>query len=211
MLPCIAFFPQFVLFMGQKESNMTTQEPVSIRLEFTPNPNTLKFVVNRELVPRGAVNFTSLDKAEKSPLAKKIFEIKGISALLIGSNFITITKSLEGSWDVVADGVPKTIETHLQAGGLAFDADFEFDAPPTTSAVESDIEKRIKEVLDKEIRPAVAMDGGDITLARFEEGTVYLYLQGACSSCPSSTATLKMGVETRLKELIPEVKEVVQI
>lgn len=186
---------------------------VSITLEFTPNPNTLKFMVNQTFLDRGAANFTDAAKAEASPLAKKIFQIPGIQAVMIGTQFVTITKSLEGDWDVVAEQVPKTIESHLQAGAPIFTPEYlaARASAPASSSQNSEIENKIREVLDNEIRPAVAMDGGDITFGRYEDGVVYLHLEGSCSSCPSSVATLKMGVETRLKEVVPEVKEVVQV
>lgn len=184
---------------------------VEIRLEFTPNPMTLKFVVNKTLLERGAANFTDASKTTKAPLAQKLFDIKGVSGILVGTNFVTVTKSEEGSWDVVAEEVPKTIEDFLTKDTPIFSADWEGASRPPVNANETEAEKKIKEVLDNEIRPAVAMDGGDITFARFEDGVVYLHMQGACSSCPSSTATLRIGVETRLKEVVPEVKEVVQI
>ena len=184
--------------------------PISISTEFTPNPNTLKFVVNRELLPSGAANFTDPSKTDKAPLVKKLFAVPGVQAVMIGTNFVTITKSPSGEWDVVADAVPKTIEQYLNNGEALFHKDWAPEAIPT-SGTNSEIEKKIIEVLDREIRPAVAMDGGDITFGKYEDGIVYLHLQGSCSSCPSSIGTLKMGVETRLKEVIPEVKEVVQI
>lgn len=188
-----------------------SQEPASIHLEFTPNPNTLKFVTNRTLVEKGAVNFTSRDKTQVSPLAEKLFGVPGVSGVLLGSNFVTITKSQEGSWDVVAEEIPKVLEVHLNQNEKIFADGFDPNARPASSGSESVIEQKIRDILDQEIRPAVAMDGGDITFGKFENGIVYLHLQGACSSCPSSIATLKMGVETRLKEAIPEVKEVVQV
>lgn len=183
---------------------------VMINLEFTPNPNTLKFVVNRTLIERGAANFSESSKADNSPLAQKLFAVPGVSGVLIGTNFVTITKAADGDWDVIADEVPKAIEGLLQSGQPVFVPGFDPNASSGASN-ESEIEKRIREVLDNEIRPAVAMDGGDITFGKFEDGIVYLHLQGACSSCPSSIATLKMGVETRLKEVIPQIKEVVQV
>jgi Fe-S cluster biogenesis protein NfuA len=181
--------------------------PVTVSLEFTPNPNTLKFLINQPLLPKGAANFTAPDQTEKSPLAQKLFAIAGVGGVLIGTNFVTITKAETGNWDVLADEVPKTIENHLTAGQPVVSADWNFETPVQSS----DIIRRIQEVLDADIRPAVAMDGGDITFGKFEDGIVYLHLQGSCSSCPSSIMTLKMGVENRLKEIIPEVKEVVQI
>ena len=184
---------------------------IDISLEFTPNPNTLKFVVNQLFMERGAANFTESAKATVSPLAEKLFAVSGVQGVLIGTNFVTITKAPSGDWDTVAEEVPKAIESHVQSGAPVFVAGFDPVAPvENSSGPQSEIEKKIREILDNEIRPAVAMDGGDITFGKFENGIVYLHLQGACSSCPSSIATLKMGVETRLKEVIPEVKEVVQ-
>lgn len=183
-------------------------DPITVSLEFTPNPNTLKFVTNQALLPKGAANFTAVDQAEHSPLAKRLFAVNGVQGVLIGTNFVTITKTEAGAWDLLADEVPKAIELHLSAGELVVTSDWTFDDSPSGS---SEIEKKIREVLDSDIRPAVAMDGGDITFGKFEDGIVYLHLQGSCSSCPSSVMTLKMGVESRLKEAIPEIKEVVQI
>jgi len=181
---------------------------VSISLEFTPNPNTLKFVVNRTFMERGAANFTAAADTEKSPLAKRLFEIPGVAAVMIGTNFVTITKAAEGDWDVLAEQVPESIDGHFKSGAPALTEEWK---PAASTGNETDVEKKIKEILDNEIRPAVAMDGGDIVFGRYDDGVVYLQLQGACSSCPSSIATLKMGVEARLKEIIPEIKEVVQV
>lgn len=185
--------------------------PVTITLEFTPNPNTLKFVVNHQFLERGAANFPKREEAKKSPLAEKLFGIEGIDGVMIGTNFVTITKSDKGDWDVVADSVPKTIETHLSGHLPVFADGFNPSETPKATGTGSEVENKIREILDTEIRPAVAMDGGDIAFQKFENGIVYLQLQGACSACPSSIATLKMGVETRLKEMVPEVKEVVQV
>lgn len=184
---------------------------VQIGLEFTPNPNTLKFVVNRQLLERGAANFPDIAKASHSPLAKKLFAVPGVHGVMIGTNFVTITKSSDGNWDVVAEEVPKTIETHLSQNLPVFDPGFSPETPAASTMGDSEAEKKIREVLDNEIRPAVAMDGGDIAFSRYEDGIVYLHMQGSCSSCPSSVATLKMGVEARLREVVPELKEVVQI
>ncbi len=187
-------------------------EPLSINLEFTPNPHSLKFVVNRTLLERGAYNFTSSEKAQKAPLALKLFEIPGVEGVMIGTGFVTITKAITGDWDVLADRVPTTLETHLNAGLPVVDPDFvEAQSQTASSGGESEIENRIREILDTDIRPAVAMDGGDITFDHYADGVVYLELRGACSTCSHSMATLKMGVETRLKDAIPEVKEVVQV
>lgn len=183
--------------------------PVYVTLEFTPNPNTLKYSVNRELYKRGAANFSKIEDAEgRSPLARKLFDVPGISGVMIGRDFVTVTKSDAGDWDVVHKGAASIIECHLQAGDVVVG---EGEAAPPSAQGTSDIEQKIISILDAEIRPAVAMDGGDITFEKFENGTVYLYLRGACSGCPSSSATLKFGIEDRLKKEIPEVKEVVSV
>ncbi|MFL5321895.1 MAG: NifU family protein [Myxococcaceae bacterium] len=183
--------------------------PVNIQLEWTPNPSTLKYVVDRKLIPSGAVNMTSKEAAaEKSPLAVKLMNIAGIQAVMVGTNFVTITKGEEGEWDEVNDLVMSTIDEHLTAGLPAVNEAALVRQPGQAGG---SVEEQIRSILDNEIRPAVAMDGGDITLDKFEAGTVYLHMQGSCSGCPSSTATLKMGIESRLRELIPEVNEVVAV
>lgn len=188
---------------------MADQSDVYVSLEFTPNPNTLKYSVNRTLLEKGAVNFTTRQEAEaRSPLATKLFAVPGICGVMIGKDFVTVTKSDDGDWDVVHKNASSTIENHLREKGVVVDESTLQDAHKGGN---TDIENKIREILDTEIRPAVAMDGGDITFEKFENGIVYLYLQGSCSGCPSSTATLKVGIESRLKKAIPEVVEVVSV
>ncbi len=189
---------------------MTQKNDVYVSLEFTPNPNTLKYSVNRELLGKqGALNFTlKEDAAKRSPLAGKLFDIPGISGVMIGRDFVTVTKTEEGDWDVVHKGSSQAIEKHLVANLPVVD-EAAMDAYRAHKGGDTEVEKKIRDILDQEIRPAVAMDGGDITFDRFEAGVVYLHLQGSCSGCPSSTMTLKMGIENRLREAIPEVQEVV--
>jgi Fe-S cluster biogenesis protein NfuA len=188
---------------------MSTSSPVYVSLEFTPNPNTLKYSVNRELLDKGAVNLLSKEDAEaRSPLAARLFEVAGIAGVMIGKNFVTVTKTEDGDWDVVHKNSSSIIEHHLTQGGVIVIENGQQDAHKGGNG---EVENKIKEILDNEIRPAVAMDGGDITFEKFEDGVVYLYLQGSCSGCPSSTATLKVGIETRLRDAIPEVREVVSI
>jgi Fe-S cluster biogenesis protein NfuA len=189
---------------------LMTNQPVYVSLEFTPNPNTLKYSVNRTLLEKGALNVLNKKDAEaKSPLALKLLDIPGISAVMIGKDFVTVTKTEEGDWDVVHKNTSGTIESHLAASLPVVNLDALSESAHGGGG--SQIETKIKEILDAEIRPAVAMDGGDITFDRYEAGVVYLYMQGSCAGCPSSTATLKMGIETRLKEQIPEVLEVVAV
>jgi Fe-S cluster biogenesis protein NfuA len=185
---------------------------VNIQLEWTPNPSTLKYVVDTKLLPAGAMNFTTAAVAsDKSPLAGKLFDIKGVVGVMIGTNFVTVTKGDDGEWDELNDGVMLAIDAHLEAGGVVVKPEVLEARAAELASKGSDIENRIKEILEAEIRPAVAMDGGDITLDKFENGVVYLHMQGSCSGCPSSTATLKQGIEARLKESFPEITEVVAV
>jgi Fe-S cluster biogenesis protein NfuA len=186
---------------------------VNIQLEWTPNPSTLKYVVDRRLVGSGAVNFTNREDAEKkSPLARKLMDVKGVTAVMVGLNFVTVTKGDEGEWDELNDAVMATLDSHLEANEPVVDeAAVAAARAAAASGGSGSVEDRIRDILDAEIRPAVAQDGGDITLDRFENGIVYLHMQGSCSGCPSSTATLKMGIEGRLREAIPEVTEVVSV
>lgn len=185
-----------------------SQSEVYVSLEFTPNPNTLKYSVNRQLLAKGAVNVLKKEEAEKrSPLALKLFGVPGIQAVMIGKDFVTVTKAEEGDWDVVHKSSSQIIEEHLTRNETVVN-DLGEEAQ---KGGDTDIENKIREILDNEIRPAVAMDGGDITFEKFEAGVVYVYLQGSCSGCPSSTATLKMGIENRLKQEIPEILEVVAV
>jgi Fe-S cluster biogenesis protein NfuA len=182
---------------------------VNIQLEWTPNPSTLKYVVDRRLLPFGALNLKSREEAqEKSPLASKLFDIAGVSAIMLGSNFVTVTKGEEGEWDDVNEKVMTTLDEHLSSDAPVVAEGALVRPEPGT---QSDIERKIEEILEAEIRPAVMMDGGDITLDRFESGVAYLHMKGSCSGCPSSTMTLKMGIENRLREIIPEVEEVVPV
>lgn len=186
---------------------------VNIQLEWTPNPSTLKYVVDRRLIGSGAVNFTNREEAEKkSPLARKLMDVKGVTAVMVGLNFVTVTKGEEGEWDELNDAVMSTLDSHLGANEPVVDeAAVAAARAAAAQGGSGSVEERIRDILDAEIRPAVAQDGGDITLDRFENGIVYLHMQGSCSGCPSSTATLKMGIEGRLRELIPEVTEVVSV
>jgi Fe-S cluster biogenesis protein NfuA len=186
---------------------------VNIQLEWTPNPSTLKYVVDQQLLESGAMNFTSREVAqERSPLARKLMDIKGVTAVMLGKNFVTVTKGEEGEWDEMNDQVMATLDGHLSAHEPVVDAEAMARAQAERAAAGgNDVEQRIRDILELEIRPAVAQDGGDITLDRYEAGVVYLHMKGSCSGCPSSTMTLKMGIESRLRESIPELVEVVAL
>lgn len=193
---------------------MSQNQPVYVSLEFTPNPNTLKYAVNVELLAKGAKNFNvPADAKNVSPLVEKIFEIAGISGVMVGKDFITVTKSDDGDWDIVHKHTSSLIQKWLSEGNPVFTADALEQLTGTNhqAGSGSELEQKIKDILDKEIRPAVAMDGGDISFDRFDNGVVFLQMKGSCAGCPSSTMTLKMGIETRLKKAVPEVREVVSV
>ncbi len=192
---------------------------VEITAEITPNPNTLKFNVNKTLVASGSLNYPDKEKAKGSLLAEKLFEIENVIGVMIGHDFITITKAPAADWKPMVPPVTERIKTLLsqdqalfpQGASAAGQGSAGLVAGAAVAGNIGDIEKKIQQVLDNEIRPAVAMDGGDIIFYGYRDGVVTLHLQGSCSSCPSSIMTLKMGVENRLKSLIPEVREVVQV
>lgn len=176
-----------------------------IQTEETPNPATLKFLPGRVLMAEGTADFKSQEEALKSPLAHKLFEIDGITGIFFGSDFITVSKKDTMEWTVLKPSILGAIMEHF----LTHQPLFYGEGPEYTSQEEDDpIVAQIKEILDTRIRPAVAMDGGDIVFDRFEEGTVYVRMQGACSGCPSSSATLKSGIENMLRHYVPEVLEV---
>ncbi|OIO37443.1 MAG: hypothetical protein AUJ72_04550 [Candidatus Omnitrophica bacterium CG1_02_46_14] len=185
---------------------------MDISAEITPNPNTLKFNVNKTLLKSGSVNFPDKEKARGALLPEMLFQIENVLGVMIGPTFITITKNPASEWSLLVPAVTEKIKTLLNSDKVLFPQWIKTnEAPKADPAVNSEIERKIREVLDHEIRPAVAMDGGDITFYGYDNGIVTLHLQGSCSTCPSSIMTLKMGVENRLKSLIPEVREVVQV
>jgi Fe-S cluster biogenesis protein NfuA len=184
---------------------------VDIRLEFTPNPNALKYVLDDHvLMPRGTASFTDKAAADASPLAKRLMAIPGVASCMVGSNFVSVTKSEEGDWEVLDLQTREALKAHVASGDPAVNP-LSLEKPSAPKEGETELERRIKEVLDRDIRPAVAMDGGDVVFEKFEDGVVYLYMQGSCAGCPSSTATLKMGIETRIRQAVPEVQEVVAL
>jgi len=180
---------------------------VEIGVELTPNPNSLKFVVNREILMSGSVIFKNHEEAKGSLLAEVLFEYKEIEGVMIGTNFITVSKRTESPWEPLVPKVFAAIKGALEMEGPWISE----ERLKKTAGSDDPISKKIQEILDNEIRPAVARDGGDIVFDSYENGVVKLFLQGACSSCPSSMMTLKFGIENRLKQMIPEVKEVIQI
>ncbi len=192
---------------------MNTQSDYQINAEITPNPNTLKFNVGRVLVESGSLNFPDKEKAKGVLLAETLFGIDNVLGVMVGNDFVTVTKRPEASWQNLAQPVIEKLKGLLASGQPLLPTGLNGAAPtaPSAGGANTEIERKIKEILDTEIRPAVAMDGGDIQFYGYENGVVTLHLQGSCSHCPSSIMTLKMGVENRLKSLIPEIREVVQV
>lgn len=176
-----------------------------IQTEETPNPATLKFLPGRILMSEGTADFKSREEASKSPLAQRLFEVDGIKGVFFGSDFITVAKEDNPSWTVLKPSILSVIMDHFITHQPLF-----FGEKTTTeeSGEDDPIAIQIKEILDTRVRPAVAMDGGDIVYDRFEDGVVYVRMQGACSGCPSSSATLKSGIENMLRHYVPEVLEV---
>ena len=180
-----------------------------IQTESTPNPATLKFLPGQTVLESGTADFTAPDTAENSPLAHRIFAVEGVAGVFFGTDFVTVTKSEPANWDHIKPAILGAIMEHFQSGQPVITG--AADSPSGHAdhdGPDSEIVDQIKQLLDTRVRPAVAQDGGDITFHGFERGVVYLHMQGACAGCPSSTLTLKMGIENLLRHYIPEVTEV---
>jgi Fe-S cluster biogenesis protein NfuA len=181
-----------------------------IQTEATPNPATLKFLPGRTVLPMGTMELRSADEARRSPLAEKLFEINGVSGVFYGYDFVTVTKD-DGEWQHLKPAILGAIMEHYLSGsplvveGVSADNDTGnefFDAKDAETVT------TIKELLEMRVRPAVASDGGDITFRGFRDGIVYLTMKGSCSGCPSSTATLKHGIQNLLRHYLPDVQSV---
>ena len=187
---------------------------ISIYTEMTPNPETMKFVANKLLYPGKSIDFQDESQASPSPLAKELFSFPFIKSVFIASNFVTLTKTSETEdWQDVIPSVKQFLKDYLENGGPVVNEDEVAKTKQDTGNIilsdDTDVVKRIKELLDNYVRPAVEMDGGAIQFKSYDEGTVSLMLQGSCSGCPSSMVTLKSGIEGMMKRMIPEVQEVV--
>jgi Fe-S cluster biogenesis protein NfuA len=190
----------------------TTNIPVMIYTESTPNPNTLKFVTNKALLLNDTVEFQSAEETNEAPLAKALFGFDAVTNVFITNNFVTITKTEDALWAEVMIPIKDFLKKYIDEGGIILTENFVKPTKTATNEVsdnDSDVEIRIKGALDKYVKPAVEMDGGNISFVKFEEGKLTLQLQGSCSGCPSSTVTLKQGIENLLKRFVPEVQEVV--
>lgn len=180
-----------------------------IETEQTPNPATLKFLPGRTVLGSGTADFATAAEAACSPLAERLFQVEGVERVFLGEDFVSVSKAPGKEWFVLKPAILGVIMEHFIAGkpmllaGEGTDAQADAEDGPY-----SEIVAQIKELLETRVRPAVAQDGGDITFRRFENGIVYLNMRGACAGCPSSTATLRMGIENMLRHYIPEVREV---
>jgi Fe-S cluster biogenesis protein NfuA len=179
-----------------------------IQTESTPNPATLKFLPGQVVLDLGTADFPSAEAAVKSPLARRIFAAGGVTGVFFGNDFVTVTKSESVDWPHVKPQILGAIMEHYQSGQPVIEGEQAASGHAEHSGEDGDVVRQIKELLDTRVRPAVAQDGGDITFHGFDRGVVYLHMQGACAGCPSSTLTLKMGIENLLRHYIPEVLEV---
>jgi Fe-S cluster biogenesis protein NfuA len=183
-------------------------KPITIYTESNPNPQSLKFVVNHMLLPEGVSrDFPDKESTSNAPLAAKLFELPFVKRVFYMSNFITVTKDEAQDWFEIKGEIQQLIKEFIETGQpILTEEDLVQDHQANEN--DSDLEVKIKGILDEYIRPAVEMDGGAITFHSFEEGKVKVLLQGSCSGCPSSTLTLKAGIENLLKRMVPEVEEV---
>ena len=178
-----------------------------IQTEPTPNPATLKFLPGRTVMEQGTANFTSAGAAVRSPLAERLFTLPGVTGVFLGADFVTVSKDDGADWYQLKPSVLGVIMEHFTAGQPVILGAAESDGSAEQED-EDEVVQQIKELLETRVRPAVAQDGGDIIFHRYEDGIVYLHMQGSCSGCPSSTATLKAGIENMLRHYVPEVVEV---
>lgn len=179
-----------------------------IYTEITPNPASLKFVVPRIVMPQGTADFPKVEGTDEAPIARKLFDFKFVEGVFLGGNFITVTKSADFQWEEVIPAVKDFMKGYFESGQPLVVGTLAEVADATPNPEDSETTRKIKEVLESHVRPAVAMDGGDIIYEDFEDGVVKLRLQGACSGCPSSTMTLKAGIEGLLTRMVPGVLSV---
>jgi Fe-S cluster biogenesis protein NfuA len=180
-----------------------------IQTEETPNPATMKFLPGRDVMGQGTLDVGDAETATQSPLAESPFKIDGVRGIFLGKDFVTVTKDETKNWSMMKPPILTTIMEHFTTGKPVMVVTGAAEAAVT--ADEDPIVTKIRELLDHKIRPAVAQDGGDITFQSYEDGIVYLNLKGSCAGCPSSSMTLKAGVENMLRHYVPEVREVRQV
>ena len=180
---------------------------MNIQTEVTPNPSSLKFLPGKIVMEKGTADFRNAEEAKRSPFALRLFKIDGVEGVFFGSDFISITKGDNHEWQTLKPSISETIIEYYKSG-TAVMPQGEEDKTSASDTEDNEAVIKIKEILDTKVRPAVAKDGGDITFQSFDNGIVYLHMKGSCSGCPSSTATLKAGIENMLKHYVPEVREV---
>lgn len=175
-----------------------------IQTEDTPNPETMKFLPGQPVMQKGTAEFRSVAEAAKSPLARRLLNIDGIEGVFFSHDFVSVTKAESRDWTLLKPHILGALMEHFTSGLSAVEGD---DPAPVDVAPEDEDElsAQIRELIDTRVRPAVALDGGDITFVRFEDGIAYLRMRGACAGCPSSTLTLKSGIENMLRHFVPEV------
>ena len=179
-----------------------------IQTEETPNPATIKFLPGREILTEGTADFRSEDDAVHAPLAQRLFKVPGVEGVFLGRDFVSVTKDASGDWIMLKSLVMAALMEHLSLDLPIVSEQFSAAEGAQGGEADDEISQQIKILLEERVRPMVAMDGGDIVFHRFEDGVVFLQMRGACAGCPSSTATLKMGIENMLKHYVPEVQEV---
>lgn len=188
---------------------------VSIYTEMTPNPETIKFVANKLLYPGKSIDFSDVESAKPSPLATELFGFPFIKAVFIASNFVTLTKTPEAEWMDITPSIRQFLKDYLEEGKVVINEEDVIPLKNEGSNIvlddDDDVVKRIKELLENYVKPAVEMDGGAIQFKSYEDGVVSLAMQGSCSGCPSSMITLKAGIEGMMKRMIPEVREVMAV
>jgi Fe-S cluster biogenesis protein NfuA len=179
-----------------------------IQTESTPNPATLKFLPGQAVLETGTADFPTPEAAAGAPLPERLFAVDGVTGVFLGTDFVTVTKADGAEWDHLKPALLGAIMEHAQSGAPALGGGEAAGGHAAHDGEDAEIVSQIVELLDTRVRPAVAQDGGDITFHGFDRGVVYLHMQGACAGCPSSTLTLKMGIENLLRHYIPEVVEV---
>lgn len=193
------------------------EKTVSVYAEANPNPESMKFVMNVSLLPEGqSVDYPNLESALESPLAQELFNFEYVSRVFIASNFVTVTKDTGIEWVKLIPELRTFLKSYIEAGGPAFNEGFDAAKLAATTEETGDlsdedavIAKKVTDLLENYVRPAVEQDGGNITFKSYKDGVVTVFLQGSCSGCPSATVTLKSGIENLLKRMVPEVTEVV--
>ncbi|MCC9165960.1 NifU family protein [Pontibacter harenae] len=192
------------------------EKVVSVYAEANPNPESMKFVMNVQLLPEGqSVDYPNLESALESPLAQELFNFDYVSRVFIASNFVTVTKDSGLEWVKLIPELRTFLKSYIEAGGPAFNEGFEANKKTETAdageatAEDAAISQKVIDLLENYVRPAVEQDGGNITFKSYNNGVVTVHLQGSCSGCPSATVTLKAGIENLLKRMVPEVTEVV--